>query len=180
MKYRHSHNLSTTFPPAYLILQPRLFIDSSMVPALSVSLTVCFVSLCYLLSRKHQQCFCPGLHQRLPDCERPVGQRKPTLLGRILSHCQGERLNEQQLGNGGGLCLESRSKLFHSRIKSSWYVSVINQCSIWIWQSQKTLWPWYPTLDHTVCFVMWLAVINVQLTTQYNRYFYILTGDFIS
>lgn len=42
------------------------------------------------LSREHQQCFRPGLHQRVPDSEWPAGPRKPTLLSRIHSHCQGE------------------------------------------------------------------------------------------
>lgn len=66
-------------------------------------------------SREHQQRFCPGLHQRVPDGERPVGQRKPTLLSRIHSHCQGELLNGRQL--------------FHQCIKRE----LLNQCSVWVW-----------------------------------------------
>lgn len=48
-------------------------------------------------SREHQQRFCPGLHQWVPDSEWPAGQRKPTLLSRIHSHRQGELLNGRWL-----------------------------------------------------------------------------------
>lgn len=47
--------------------------------------------------RKHQQRLRPGLHQRISDCQRAAGSRKPALLGRIHPHRQGELLNSRQL-----------------------------------------------------------------------------------
>lgn len=65
-------------------------------------------------SREHQQCLCSGLHQRITDSKRPAGSRKPALLSRIHSHCQGESLNMRQL--------------FHQRIKRL----LLNQCRVWV------------------------------------------------
>lgn len=80
----------------YLFCQSRLFHwpCPSLILSLSLAHTHC-------PSRKHQQRFCPGLHQRLPDGERSAGQRKPSLLSGIHAHCQGERLRRWQLFSTG-------------------------------------------------------------------------------
>lgn len=71
-------------------------------PSLPLSLTP---------SRKHKQCFCPGLHQWIPDSEWAAGQRKPPLLSRILSDCQGE------LPNVGGVIVWRDCRRLEKRLK---------------------------------------------------------------
>lgn len=111
-------------PPPSLPEVPR-YIPGVMLnyPQRQAHLSLCLSYLCLSLtihpSREHQQRFCPGLHQRVPDGERPVGQRKPTLFSRIHSHCQGELLNGRQL--------------FHQCIKRE----LLNQCSVWVWWASK-------------------------------------------
>lgn len=80
-----------------------------------------YLSLSIHLSREHQQCFRPGLHQRVPDSEWPAGQRKPTLLSRIHSHCQGELMNGRRL-EGLSQPRQGIEKRFHQWIKRElWY-----------------------------------------------------------
>ena len=79
----------------WIIHHASFFCPSDFLISLSLSLSI-------YPFREHQQRFCPGLHQRLSDSERPAGQRKPTLLSRIHSHCQGEPLNVRRGGGVGG------------------------------------------------------------------------------
>lgn len=116
MKWRHEHSSSTTFPCRGSSLYPRGYVELSTTPISFVPLTLLSLSLSLSRSlsihpfREHQQCFCPGLHQRVPDSEWPAGQRKPTLLSRIHSHRQGELLNRRRLGDGGTVAAEKRDR----------------------------------------------------------------------
>lgn len=116
MKCRHTHSSSTTFASTGSPLHPRGYVELSATPGAFVPLPVLSPSLSLSLtihpSREHQQRFCLGLHQRVSYGERPAGQRKPTVLSRIHSHCQGELLNGRQL--------------FQWRMKRQ----LLNQCSV--------------------------------------------------
>lgn len=127
-------------------------------------------------SREHQQRFCRGLHQRVPDSEWPAGQRKPTLLSRIHSHCQGELLL-----NGRRSGVEELSQprkgiesLFYCWInRELWYDSVLNQCSVWDWYRLKrpvqcSISPWrvlYIKQIHTII-IMKDFKVNTSLNTD--------------
>lgn len=153
---------------------------------LSVSLTA--VCLCHLLSRKHQQCFCLGLHQRLPDGERPAGQRKPALLSRIHSQGQGERPNERQLRSGraeSGEQIETPSQEDQEdqELLICWCSKSMQRLDMI--QSQRT----HQLASHPgpLC-ALWcdslpwiynMTTINVPLNNHSNRWFYILTGNVI-
>lgn len=107
---------STTSASTGSSLHPRGCVELSATPGAFVPLPVLSPSLSLSLtihpSREHQQRFCLGLHQRVSYGEWPAGQRKPTVLSRIYSYCQGELLNGRQL--------------FQRRMKRQ----LLNQCSV--------------------------------------------------
>lgn len=112
-KWRNNHPEASCYITGVMLNCPQR--QSLFLPLLVSSLSLSLVIHPSIHpSREHQQCLCSGLHQRITDSKRPAGSRKPALLSRIHSHCQGELLNMRQL--------------FHQHIKRL----LLNQCRVWV------------------------------------------------